>query len=159
MIPSMIWWQHYDHFTVLFRSESTEKLDVLAKKLQSVQDVDELTKMVLRGGKKKGWNVLTLLTGPVLISLFLWSSALPASSRKGRWFVQPSERSEMSSSKASPAVWWSLAFCPDVAPFHWFDKQQLFVKCGVFFSPCSGIVIADSKQADLCIRKAIITEL
>lgn len=41
-----------DHFTVVFRSESAEKLDILAKKLQSVQDVDELTKMVLRGEKK-----------------------------------------------------------------------------------------------------------
>lgn len=35
-----------------FRSDSAEKLEILAKKLQSVQDIDELTKMVLREGEK-----------------------------------------------------------------------------------------------------------
>lgn len=101
------WWHRYDHFTVVFRSESAEKLGILAEKLQSVQDVDELTKMVLRGRKRHEtcWHCLQVLYW--LISPFLWSFALPASTRKGRWSVQPSERSEMSSSKASPAVWWS----------------------------------------------------
>lgn len=99
-------WHHYDHFTIVFRSESAKKLDILAKKLQPVQDIDELTKMVLRGGKKHEmcWHCLQVLYW--LICLFLRSSALPVSTRKGRWSAQPSERSETSSSKASPAVWW-----------------------------------------------------
>lgn len=145
------------------RSESAEKLDVLSKKLQSVQDIDELTKMVLRG--KKAWNVLTLLRRPLVtnFSVSLWSSVQPASTRRGRWSEQPSERSETSSSQASAAVGrrrgclssWTMHLLTDsINMWH-----QLFVKCGIFFSLFSGILNADFEQEALSIRVAIITQL
>lgn len=77
-------------FTVIFRSESAENLDILAKKLQSVQDVDELTKMVLR--EKKAWNVLTLLTGPVLTNFSVSAKLRAASEYEERKMIRAAIR-------------------------------------------------------------------
>lgn len=115
--------------------------------------------------RKKAWNVLTLLTRPPVtnFSVSLWSSVQPASTRRGRWSEQPSERCETSSSKASAAVWWCRG-CLSLWTMHLLTFsihmwQQLFVKCSIFFSLFSGMLNAYCEQEALSIRVAIITRL
>lgn len=97
-----------------------------------------------------------------LISLFLWSFVQPPSMRRGRWSEQPSERSEMSSSKASAAVWWSHGLLSRRTKHLFTDLinmwQELFVKY-IFLSRFSGILNADSEQEAVSIWVAIITQL
>lgn len=86
------------------RPETSDNLDVLSCKLQSIQDIDELTKMV--GVDGQSWRIashcmLVLCVLRCCVCVFMWSSAPPASTRRGRWSEQPSDRSETSSSKVS----------------------------------------------------------
>lgn len=90
-----------------FRSGSSDNLDVLSRKLQSIQDIDELTKMVSINRQKFMKYGDSLYACPVnaeILCVFVWSSVPPASMRRGRWSERPSDKSEMNSSKVSPAV-------------------------------------------------------
>lgn len=92
------------YFSVLvLRSESSNNLDILSQKLKSMQDIDELTKMVIFKKYNSVYlSILLWLHGCTELScLCLRSSVLQASTRRGRWFEQRSDRSGMSSYKVS----------------------------------------------------------
>lgn len=113
-----------------FRSESAEKLDVLSKKLQSVQDIDELTKMVLRVGEKT-WNALTLLARPLLTDFSVKLRA--ASEYEERKIIRAAirkirdEQQQQGECSCSTAPRLSVHLTD--TPFHRFDQHVTAVVC------------------------------